>query len=88
MSWLGQLRQKPWDENGLGTFCPWDENDLGTVKTPTGQGDWRMGSRLLQGWVREVNEARSSRSCISEDRDFKSYSQYGKGHWRVLSKLF
>lgn len=50
--------------------------------------------RVIGGWevdgskvVREVSEARSSRSCISEDKDFKSYPQYGKGHWRVLSKL-
>lgn len=45
------------------------------------------GKRVLQGRGREVNEARSSRFCISQGKDFKSYSQYGKGHWRVLRKL-
>lgn len=45
------------------------------------------GKRVLQGRGREVNEARSSRFSISQGKDFKSYSQYGKGHWRVLRKL-
>ena len=56
---------------------PWDEDGVGTVQTPEeGQGGWSMWmeKRMVQDRVREGNRARSSKFCISQDKDFKSYS--------------
>ena len=43
-----------------------------------------------RGWsnmVRQGNRAKSRRCWKHQDKDFKSYSEYVRSHWRVVSKL-